>query len=408
MLKLAHILNLYISYLIKNKVITMDHINVDGFKELAKVREPECISIFIPTHRAGQEVIDMLDQKHLKNKVKSVRDELNSWHLQDHETAALLEPIRGLIDDSGFWKKQSDGLAIFRSRNFFEYYTLPAQFEPYEYIADHFYTLPLIPYINNEEVNFYLLAISQGGVRFFEGSMHSINEVMVDDLLPERLEEVVGFDFEDKQLQYRAANDDRGRATYHGHGKSNEEVVKKEIHNYFRAVDKGLKELLNDKKEPLILAAVDYLVPLYREVNGYKYLHKNFIPGSPDHENPKSLHEKARSIIEEYAGREKKQKAEAFEGALSEQKASFKEEVIIPAAVNKKIDTLFVKKGEEVWGMYDKDNHRIIKRDKELGQSSGLLNLAATHTIFNNGRVYLTDADEMPEPISKLNAIFRY
>ncbi len=386
----------------------MDHINVDKLKELARVHGPDCISIYIPTHRAGEEVNEMLDQKHLKNKVKNVRDELMSGQLQNRETGTLLEPINELVDDTGFWKKQSDGLAIFRSRDIFEYYTLPVPFEPYEYIADHFYTMPLIPYINNDETGFYLLAISQGGVRFFEGSIHRINEVVVDDLIPERLEEVVGFDFEEKQLQYRTANDEKGRATFHGHGKSNKEAAKTEIINYFRAVNNGLKDLLNGKKSPLILAAVDYLMPLYTEVNDYQYLHKDFIPGNPDHENPERLHEKARIIVEDFYNRERKEKAEAFEAALSEQKASYKVEEIIPAAVNNRIGTLFVKNGQEIWGMYDKENNRVVKRDRNLGQSSGLLNLAAMHTIFNNGRVYLTGADEMPEPISKLNAIFRY
>lgn len=386
----------------------MDHINVDKLKELARVHEPDCISIYIPTHRAGQEVNEMIDQKHLKNKVKTIRHELMSGQLQDHETEALLKPVNELVDDTGFWKKQSDGLAIFRSRDFFEYYTLPVSFESHEYIAGHFYTMPLIPYINNDEARFYLLAISQGGVRFFEGSPHRINEVVVEDLLPERLEEVVGYDFEEKHLQYRAANDERGRATFHGHGKSNQEADKTEIINYFRAVNNGLKELLNGKKAPLILAAVDYLVPLYREVNEYKLLEEDFIPGNPDHEKPEELHEKARIIIEDFSSRERKEKAEAFEAALSEQKASYKEEEIIPAAVNQRIDTLFVQNGEEIWGMFDKENNRVVKRDKEYGQSSGLLNLAAMHTIFNNGRVYLTDPEEMPEPISKLNAIFRY
>ncbi len=386
----------------------MDHINIDKLKELARVHKPECISVFIPTHRAGKEVNEKIDQKHLKNKVKTIRHELESLNMQDRETEALLRPINELVDNTGFWKIQSDGLAIFRNQGFFEYYTLPVPFKPYVYIADHFYPMPLIPYINNDGVKFYLLAISQNGVKLFEGSPHRISEVAVDDLLPERLEEVVGFDFEEKHLQYRAANDERGRATFHGHGKSNEEAEKKELLNYLRAVNNGLKEILHDKKAPLILAAVDYLVPLYREVNDYKFLHKDFISGNPDHENPAGLHEKAMSITKDYPDRERKEKAEAFEAALSEQKASYKEEVIIPAAVNQRVDTLFVKNGEEMWGIYDKENNRVVKRDKKNGQSSGLLNLAAMHTIFNNGRVYLTDPDEMPEPVSKLNALFRF
>jgi hypothetical protein len=37
-----------------------------------------------------------------------------------------------------------------------------------------------------------------------------------------------------------------------------------------------------------------------------------------------------------------------------------------------------------------------------------LLNMAAVHTILNNGSAYVIDKDKMPEPSSKLNAIFRF
>ena len=91
------------------------------FKELAQVNEPHCISIFIPTHRAGEEVNEMLDQKKLKNRLKEVRHELESWQLHNNEIDRLLKPVDDLISDKGFWKYQSDVLAIFLNHNRFEY-----------------------------------------------------------------------------------------------------------------------------------------------------------------------------------------------------------------------------------------------------------------------------------------------
>jgi hypothetical protein len=61
-----------------------------------------------------------------------------------------------------------------------------------------------------------------------------------------------------------------------------------------------------------------------------------------------------------------------------------------------------------LWGIYDKNTNKIITRDEKNGQNSCLLNMAAVHTILNNGSAYLMDADKMPEPSSKLNAIFRF
>jgi hypothetical protein len=385
----------------------MDIITNEKLKELAQTNEPHCISIFIPTNRAGQEVNRNMDQKNLKNKIKEVRHRLESHSLKEREIDKLIKPLLGLLNDSGFWKYQSDGLAIFRNHNLFEYYTIPVSFEPYIYIADHFYTLPLVPYIN-DEVKFFILALSIGNVKFYEGFPHQINEVVMDDLLPGKLQEVVGFDFEEKHLQFRSGNDERGRANFHGHGSTSDEEKKMEITKYFKAVNEGLMKFLNGKNIPLLLAAVDYLVPIYAEVNDYKNLQKDFIAGNPEYEDPVYLHERARELLEGQYDKDRKEKLKAFEYELSNQKASFKEEEIIQAAIDKRIDTLFVNKREEMWGIYDKENYKVLIRDGDDYQNSNLLNLAATHTIINGGKVYLAEPESMPEPVSKLNAIFRY
>jgi hypothetical protein len=386
----------------------MDHITTDKLKELARINDPHCISIFIPTYRTGQEVNERVDQKNLKNQIKVIRNKLESFALKGRDIEKILKPVNDLLNDSGFWKLQSDGLAIFRNHNFFEYYTLPVVFEPYNYIADHFYPMPLIPFIN-DKVKFYLLAISMGEVRFYEGFPHQIKEMEMEDLLPEKLEEVVGYDFEEKHLQYRTGNDERGRATYHGHGITNEEQKKLEILKFFKAVNEGLMKVLNNQKTPLILATVDYLMPLYKEVNDYKHLHEEFIAGNPEHVSPQSLHEKARNMIQKDFNTTRKARANKFEHALSNQKASYKEEEILPAAVDGRIDTLFIKKGaEEIWGIYDNESKKMLKREREEGPGAGLLNMAAMHTILNSGMVYLTDNGEMPEPGSKMNAIYRF
>jgi hypothetical protein len=385
----------------------MEIITNEKLKELAQINEPYCISIFITTNRAGQEVNQNMDQKNLKNKIKEVKHKLESYSLKEREIDKLLEPLMGLLSDSGFWKYQSDGLAIFRNQNIFEYYTLPVHFDTYSYIADHFYTLPLMPYIN-DDVKYFLLALSIGNVKFYEGFPHQINEVVMDDLLPGKLQEVVGFDFEEKHFQFRTGNDGRGGANFHGHGSTSDEEKKMEITKYFNAVNEGLMKYLNGKKAPLLLATVDYLAPIYNEVNDYKYLQKDFIAGNPEYEEPVYLHERARELLEGQNDKVRKEKLKAFEYELSNHKASYDEEEIIQAAIDKRIDTLFVNKSEEVWGIYDKENYKILIRDKEDAQSSSLLNLAATHTILNSGKVYLAGPDSMPEPESKLNAIFRY
>lgn len=384
----------------------MNHLSIEKFKELARINKPHCISIFIPTHRMGKEVNEMIDQKNLKNQIKEVREELKNYQPDKKETDHLLKPVEALLDDNGFWKHQSDGLAIFRNHDEFMYFTIPVYFDPYVYVDDHFYLKPLLPYINDDD-SFYLLALSLNGARLFEGFPNRIEELIVEDVLPGEPEEVLGYDFKEKNLQFRTGQTGNNQTIYHGHGKGKEDE-KTEILKYFRAINDGVMQILQGSNIPLLLAAVDYLVPIYREVNDYKYLEQEFISGNPEHEDPVVLHEKARKILKDYFNRKRREKLAAFEQALSNVKASYKEEEIVPAAINQQIDTLFIRNREEMWGVYDKNTNKIITRDEKKGQNSCLLNMAAVHTILNNGSAYLMDKDKMPEPSSKLNAIFRF
>lgn len=377
------------------------------FKSLAKANEPHCISIFIPTHRAGQEVNEGIDAINLKNQVKKVRNELEEYQLQGRDIDTLLRPVEELVETDRFWAHQSDGLAIFRNAGNFEYYTLPVFFDEFTYVADHYYLKPLVPYLN-DDLRYYMLALSLNGVKLFEGFPHQIDELMVKDLMPERLKEVVGYDYEQKSLQYRSGQSAFDHTMYHGQGAGSEEEQKEEIMKYLRAVNEGVMQVLHDKKAPLLLAAVDYLVPMYHEANDYKYLRGDFIAGNPGHEDPVLLHEKARAMLKDHFNHTRTEKLAAFEKALSNNKASYQEEEIVPAAINQRVDTLFVRNRDEMWGMFDRENNDIIVEGEKTEHNASLLNLATVHTILNKGNVFLMEKEEMPEPGTKLNALFRF
>ncbi|MFN2395858.1 MAG: hypothetical protein ABR597_09245 [Bacteroidales bacterium] len=386
----------------------MNGFTTDKFKELAQINEPHSISIYIPTHRAGKEVNEKVDQINLKNQVQKVAKELESWQLDNRQIDDLLDPVNKLVNDTGFWNNQSDGLAIFRNMNRFEYYSVPVVFEEFTYVSDHFYLKPMISYLNDDG-KYFLLALSLSGVKFFEGFPHQINEVEVHDLLPEQLEDAVGYDFKEKHLQFRSGQtpSNANEGMYHGHGKGNEEE-KPEILKYFRAINNGLMEMIKNKNRPLVIACVDYLFPLYKEVNEYQNLWEEFIAGNPEHEDPVLLHEKTRELLSKYFTRDREKVRNTFEHALSNNLASYNEEEIVPAAFNKRVETLLVKNRENMWGMFDKESNTIKPREQQTQFKSCMLNFAAVHTMLNGGKVYLMESDEMPESTSKLNAIFRF
>ena len=380
--------------------------NKEHFKKLARMHDPHCISIFIPTHRAGMEVNEEVDRSNLKNQIKKVKKELELYQLKGSEIDQLTAPMEELLDDFRFWKHQSDGLAIFRSKDHFEYEPVPVFFDEMVYVADHFYLKPLLPLIN-EEGSFYLLYLDLKGCKLYEGYSHTIEELDTTEELPKNFLDVVGHDYEQKNLQFRSGQAAESHTMYHGQGEGKDDELE-EVLKYLRAVNEGVWKFLHDKKKPLVLAGVEYLVSHFRKINDYNHQFDEAIYGNMEETDPVLLHEKAMLLLEDHFKRQKLQKKEEFELALSRKKASYKEEEIVPAAVNGRIDTLFIQNRETLWGVFDKKNNTIILDEEKKPENSDLLNLAAVETVLNGGAAYLTDQDEMPESTSKLNAILRY
>ncbi|MBT8295697.1 MAG: hypothetical protein KJO51_04715, partial [Gramella sp.] len=235
----------------------MSMINENDFKELANYKNDTAVSIFIPTQRAGKEVLEQKNKKHLHSEWVQIRKELKERKVGEEIINKIGEPIEKLLEDRDFWRHQSDGLAIFASSEFFKNYTIPVNFEAYHYISEEFYVKPLVPAMTGDS-NFNILAIQLENVKLYEASKYSIAPVEIDDLTPSRLEERVGFDFKEKALQFRTQGEGGEKTQFHGHGGS-ERDEKTEIKQFFRAVDQGLKDYLNKQKLPLVVCCQDYL-----------------------------------------------------------------------------------------------------------------------------------------------------
>ena len=140
---------------------------------LAESQGP-AVSIFMPTHRAGQEIRQ--DPIRLKNLVKQAEQQLINEGTRPTEARNLLEPVAGLVEDAAFWRHQAEGLAVFRSPDVFRTYRVPFPIGEYVDVSDRFYIKPLLPLLINE-TRFYVLALSQRAVRLtaaFQGRIATL------------------------------------------------------------------------------------------------------------------------------------------------------------------------------------------------------------------------------------------
>lgn len=384
----------------------MSMINEQEFKKIANYKNEPCVSIFIPTQRAGKEVLEEKNKKHLNSQWNEIKKKLKADKIAEDTIEKIGKPIQDLLDDRGFWRHQSDGLAVFSSSDFFESYTIPVNFEAYHYISDEFYVNPLIPAMTGDG-RFNILAIQLEDVNLYEASKYSITPIEIDDLTPSRLEERVGFDYKEKALQFRTQGEGGEKTQFHGHGGS-ERDEKTEFKQFFRAVDQGIKDYLNKEKLPLVVYCQDYLFPIYQEANTYNHLFEKVIPGNPNDTDILGIQNKALEIFEPYLNENRNNKIEKYKELSSTENTTSAVSDIIPAIYQGKVDTLFIENRAEVWGNYHEDEMKVeLNEDRNNGNTS-LLNLAAKKTIEMGGKVYLVEHEFMPQKKSKMNALLRF
>jgi len=380
-------------------------ISENKFRELAGVHAPHCISIFIPTSRAGQEVDGGQLQQRYKNQLKEVENKCLERGIKRKETVKYLDALGSLLDDIHFWRNQSDGLAVFLHGDTMECYTLPLKFKEFSYLADHLYLLPVIS-LFNDNGKFYLLSLGLQKVALYEGTRHSITEIKVDDLTPDRLEEEVGYDYKERSLQHRGGQEGEGKAMFHGQGAGKDDK-KPEIEKFFRAVDAGVMQVLNQEEAPLILACVEQYYPIYKEITSCNHLYDDFIRGNPDEASILMLHEKAWMTVEDHFKQNREDKVKQYMDLSAGKKTSFELAQIVPAAVDGRIDSLFIENDKDRFGYYDQNDRKIIM-DEDRNYRISLYNLAAMHCLKNSGQVFMSDPEDMPSEGTEINALFRY
>ncbi|MHC9544861.1 MAG: hypothetical protein AB9903_35550 [Vulcanimicrobiota bacterium] len=266
-------------------------------EKLTEINKGPCISIYMPTHRAGRETEQ--DPIRFKNLVNDAEKHLQGTGLTGIEVEKTLAPAHKLHQDSDFWRHQSDGLALFLAPGVSHHYRLPFRFEESVVVDNSFHVKPLMPLLAGDSL-FYMLALSQNEVRIFQGTRYGAQEIFPEDL-PESVASILYGDFE-KQTNYHSGTP-RGRggrpAIHHGQGGANEES-KDNILRFFQKINTGLHDLLKGETAPLLVASVEYLLPLYRKANTYTYLMDEGLSGNPEELSAEKLHEKAWAIVQPY------------------------------------------------------------------------------------------------------------
>ena len=284
----------------------MKLVSREEIKTLVEQPKDNSISIYMPVISAGAEVIQ--NPIRLKNLIKEAHTRLIEAGVDESQVNQILEKTNE-IDRQDFWEGIGEqGLAIFISKNIFHYYILPLEFEELVVVSDRFHVKPLLQILNNNG-RFYVLGLSQNKVRMLVGTRYQCQEIDLTALenVPTSLAEALKYDdVSEKQLQMHTTARSAVNSQpwfFHGQGVGTDDAEQKtNIMRFFKALAKGLEKniLHHDEQVPLVLAGVDFLIPMYKEANSYQYLMEDAVTGNPENISPQELHSQALPIVENY------------------------------------------------------------------------------------------------------------
>src|SRR5690625_468053 len=274
----------------------MDLLTRSDLEELATPESAGLhVSLFMPTHRYGGAV--EADQLAWKNLVDAAEATLLK-QVRRSEAEKLLTPARELQQDTMDWQYMSDGLAMLLYPNRHRTFRVPAPFSTLATVGERPVLGPLLRLLSGDE-HFFLLALSQGRVRLFEGSRNSIEKVQLADV-PTSLAEVVDpLDPRSDTMARPVGVAGRGGpAVFYGHGAGDQHIKSREVTKFLRAVAAGLQDLLSNQTAPLILVGVEELVASYRTVNSYANVLDDAVFHGSAAATPAELHELAWTLVD--------------------------------------------------------------------------------------------------------------
>ncbi|HEX2235624.1 MAG TPA: hypothetical protein VHK89_05065 [Actinomycetota bacterium] len=396
-------------------------VDKDALRKLLGEETSTALSFYFPTNRAAVEPAE--NSLHLKSMLSRAEDALDARGVARPNVCELLRPLKELIDDADFWLHQWEGLALLRTDSHTTVVRLPYSVAERCVVGGELHVKPLFPAMFPDS-HYFVLALSQHTVRLLHCTRHGARAVDLEPLgIPRSLEEALRYDdLQKPELQHhpttgpgrvpvgQAAADGRSGGNrqhgFHGHGESGE-GTKTQIRRYLHAVDAGLSKLLGAQSAPMIVAAVDYVRAIWRDVSRYRNILDAGVDGSPDRSSDAQLHEAASPIIERHVREELRSARDRLAQHHAQGLGSTSLENVLEAAHAGRVDTLFVARDVDLWGSYDFASQTLERHEEPGPDGVELLDLAARWTFVNSGTVYVCGANEMAGD-APLAASFRY
>lgn len=369
------------------------------------------LSFYMPLFRTGREVRQApILLKDLRSRAAAA---LEARGCGPDMIAELLSPVNRILEETDFTLLQGEGLAVLSGREFSASFLIPLTPPAMVETGKRFFLDPLLPLLF-EDGRFNLLALSLNSVRLYQADRMRLSEIPLEGMAT-NMREALRIDEEGTYLNLTSAAPSSGRssgtAISHGHGGSKSDLRerKRDILDFFRQVDKGIQPRMHEPDLPLVLAGVEYLLPLFREASGNPRLLEQAVLGSPEASmmEQEELHAKGWKVYRDAKDQEKKAVLHLYQERLASPQAVSGIRNSLLAAHQGRVSHLFLRKGFRLRGIFDPSDQRVVVIDETGAEGEDLANLACIHALLGGGKVYVLEPGEIPER-EDIAALCRY
>lgn len=388
--------------MIEMKLSEVEPLQLDKVVDLLRSSGP-CLTLMLPSYRPGDQAKSMAAL--LKTGLQDAARQLAAHQVPESEALDLLAPLQQPTLEEELQGGNHWGRAIFRAPGVLRQFELIEPPSPSLAVGGRFEIRPMLAQLNMPRV-FYILELSKTGVKLLRCPRLRAERVALPKGVPETLDEAMAFEPPDHDLENRsAAGSSTGsmRAVRFGTG-SGRETQRTHLADFYKAVDRGVRELLADSAAPLVLAGTDENIAAYRLINRYAHLLDQVIHGSPAGPAPEEeLLPRAHAIVRSACVEQAAAALTESHERVSPTRFSTDLNAILGAAAEGRVSRLYVDEKARKPGVYEG-----MKRGGRWNWGEeDLLNLAAVETVLQGGQAFALPAAKMPDA-AIVAGVFRY
>jgi len=376
----------------------LESLQTETVQELIRAAGP-CITLMLPPYRPGEP--EQPATARLKTSLQDAERQLAARKIAEPQIRSLLEHLEDLAKDKESLAGSHVGRVIFRSPGIFRQIELPETVAlPESVVATSlligagFHIRPILTAAALPS-NIYVLELTKKDIALLRCAHGRATPVELPKGTPQTLDEALAFDAPDHDLENRSTSGPSTgsmRGVRFGTG-SGRETQHSYLADFYKAVDRGVNEILRSSSAPLVLAGVGEDLAIYRSINTYpRMISRGIPPGAAGPMSELELLRHANDIVR-FDFQERTTLALAVsKERLGPTRFSTNLAAILQAAVEGRVSEVYLDENAHNKGTFE---GRIFGGTSNW-KDEDLLNVAAIETLLRSGAAYSLPSHLMP------------